>query len=60
MSELVIQRPYIFIILCSQSEISLVLLGNISGSKSQFLSLGTWISISQSELNIFFFEYQFL
>lgn len=50
-SALLNQSQYIFIILCSQSEISLDLLGSISGSNSKFLSLGTETSIGQSDVN---------
>ena len=48
------QSPYILMILCSQSEISLVLLGSISGSNSLFLSLGTDISMCPSQVRTCF------
>jgi len=53
-------NQYILIILCSQSEISFDLLGSISGSNSQFLSLGTFISTGQSDVKTCLEEYQFL
>jgi len=59
-SELESHNQYILIILCSQSEISFDLFGSISGSNSQFLSLGTFISIGQSEVKTCLEEYQFL
>jgi len=60
MSALVIQRPYIEIILFSRLDIFLSLFGTTIGSNSQALSLGTARSIFQEFVITFFLLYQFL